>query len=268
MDESTFKVRFNLQNLLKEDIDEGDFNRIAGILDIDANTVEKLISGFRKSVENQAKVLDKGKKYSSLADENPESKVIFIGDSITSDRESFTHIISSVFSEIPGIKFINAGVSGWRTTEFLDDFHFKVLAHKAHAAHVMLGTNGVRRSRLCYGKCNVSPKEYEKNIRYILRALRENAVKTIISTLPPYDLGSETYDIGNWTINKEDYDEYNAIIIESSKYENCVLNDMRDVYSSFGHKEVLEEDGVHLNKQGHYILAEQVIERLIGILNK
>jgi len=43
---------------------------------------------------------------------------------------------------------------------------------------------------------------------------------------------------------------------------------MRGVYAKYEPAELLEEDGVHLNKEGHYILAEQVIGKLIKILNK
>ena len=268
MQESEFKVRFNFQNFLKEDIDENNFERIGSILGIETVTVSNIASDLRKSVEKQARVLDEKRRYSSLADKSLTCKVIFIGDSITSDRESFAHIINSVFSSADGIKFINAGVSGWRTTEFLDDFYCKVLSCEADIAHVMLGTNGMRRSRFDYGKCNVSPEEFEKNIRYILRALSEHGTHSIISTLPPYDLCRETYSIGNWTVEKSDYEAYNDVIEKSSKMQGCVLNDMRNIYSDIEPKELLEEDGVHLNKTGHYILAKQVIGKLVEMIDK
>ncbi len=41
MDESALKVRFNLQNWLKEEIEQSDYRRIGGALDIDENVVEK-----------------------------------------------------------------------------------------------------------------------------------------------------------------------------------------------------------------------------------
>ena len=166
------------------------------------------------------------------------------------------------------LEFIDAGVSGWRTTEFLDDFYFKVLSHEAQIAHVMLGTNGMRSSRFSYGKCNVSPSEFEKNMAYILTALCEQGAQTIVSTLAPYDLLADTYDIGNWTVNKSDYDEYNEIIAKSAGKQGCVVNDMRDVYAKYEPADILEEDGVHLNKKGHLILAEQVIEKMIKMLCK
>lgn len=267
MDERALKVRFNLQNWLKEEIDESDYRRIGGALDIDENIVRNLVIGFSKSVARQAGVLDEEGKYSEVVDKARTDKVIFVGDSITSDRESFAKIIRRVFTE-HGLEFIDASVSGWRTTEFLDDFYFKVLAREAQAAHVMLGTNGMRASRFSYGKCNVSPSEFEKNMTYILTALCEQGAETIVSTLPPYDLLAETYDTGNWTVNKSDYDEYNEIIAKSAQSLGCVVNDMRDIYSKYEPTELLEEDGVHLNKTGHYILAEQVIEKMIKILNK
>ncbi|MBT3318648.1 MAG: SGNH/GDSL hydrolase family protein [Clostridia bacterium] len=268
MDENAFKVKFNFQTWLKEDIDENDYNRIGSVLNMDAGIVKSLIIGFDKSVAEQASKLDEDRVYLSQVDELLDTKVIFIGDSITSDRESFAKIIAKVFAEHSGLEFIDAGVSGWRTTEFLDDFHFKVLAHEAQIAHVMLGTNGFRRSRLSYGKCNVSPMEFEQNIGYILDALSENGTTTIISTLPPYDLNSETYDIGNWTIDTDDYEQYNRIIADSAAKHGSVLNDMRSVYAKHKAKDLLLDDGVHLNKVGQYILTEQVIKKLVKLLNK
>lgn len=182
MKEREFKVRFNFQNWLKEEIVENNYSRISSILDIDIKTVKKLILGFQKSVEQQATALDKDNKYSSLIDKAKIGKVVFIGDSITSDRESFAKIICKVFSLKHSLEFVDVGVSGWRTTEFLDDFYFKVLNHNAQFAHVMLGTNGVRRSRFDYGKCNVSPQEFEKNIKYLLMALNEHGTKAIVTT--------------------------------------------------------------------------------------
>ena len=268
MDENAFKVKFNLQNWLKEDIDESDYRRIGGALDIDTNVAKSLILDFSKNVKRQAKVLDKSARFSSAVDEQAIGKVIFIGDSITSDRESFAKIIAHVFSSKQGLEFIDAGVSGWRTTEFLDDFFFKVLSHKAQFAHVMLGTNGMRRSRFAYGKCNVSPGEFERNMGYILHALAEHGTKTIASTLPPYDLSRETYDTGNWTVSKSDYDSYNEIIIKSAGTQGCVVNDMQQIYAQHSPADILEPDGVHLNNKGHYILAEQVIKKLIRVINK
>lgn len=266
MEESAFKVKFNFQNFLKEDIEETEYMRISEILNADAEIVRKLASDFSNSVRKHAKVMDKDHKYSSSIDRSSEGKVIFIGDSITSDRESFAHIAESVFSDVVGLVFINTGVSGWRTTEYLDDFYFKVLSHEADIAHVMLGTNGVRRSRFSYGKCNVSPAEFEKNITYILKALVENGTRTIISTLPPYDLTRDTYDTGNWTINENDFADYNNIIRKASKETGCILNDMQDVYKSYQPTELLLEDGVHLNGKGHYLLAEKVIGLIVGII--
>jgi len=176
MDESAFKVKFNLQNWLKEDIGESDYRRIGNVLDIDANVVEQHALAFEKRVTQQAEILDEGGKYSEAVDRARTSKVIFVGDSITSDRESFAKIIRRVFCQ-HSLEFIDAGVSGWRTTEFLDDFYFKVLSRNVQAAHVMLGTNGMRASRLPYGKCNVSPSEFEKNMSYILTALGEQGAK-------------------------------------------------------------------------------------------
>lgn len=84
--------------------------------------------------------------------------------------------------------------------------------------------------------------------------------------MPPYDLCRETYDVGNWTINKNNYDEFNQIIMESGTKQGCIINDMRSVYVKYAAKDLLEEDGVHLNKKGHYILAESLIDKLIRLI--
>ena len=86
--EYRFKIRFNFQAWLKEDIGEFDHARIGGALGIDPVFVKQCVAELRDIVSEQAARLDQDKKYSSQIDGRRNDTVIFIGDSITSDRLS------------------------------------------------------------------------------------------------------------------------------------------------------------------------------------
>ena len=265
--EQAFKLRFNLQSWLKEDIGEYDYRRIGMALDIEESAAKSCLDSFGEIVREQAALLDADGRYIKAAPPGKEASVVFIGDSITSDRLSFAKVIRSVFSGNEQLRFIDAGVSGWRTTDFVDELYLKVLQEKVQIAHVMLGTNGVRRSKQPYGKNNVSPSEFRQNLAYILTALKESGAAVILSTLPPYDLSASTYRDGNWTIDRRDYDAFNDVIL-GLKGEGVAVNDMREAYDVCEARELLEEDGVHLNINGHMILAQRVLEILVAVMNE
>lgn len=265
--EQEFKIRFNFQNWLKEDIDENDAVRIGKALNIDEDIVRECIADFAETVASQARLLDRKNRYSDAIDTNATQSIVFIGDSITSERLSFSKIIRQTFAGTHRLTFIDAGVSGWRTTDFVDELYCKVLGQKADAAHIMLGTNGIRRSRYSYGISNVSPDEFKRNLGYMLSALRDRNIKIVVSTLPPYHLEAQTYRDGNWTIDRGDYDAFNEAICAYEEKPNILVNDMRNVYGGFSAEELLEEDGVHLNIKGNALLAKHVIEKLINCLH-
>lgn len=266
--EQETKIRFNFQNWLKEDISESDVLRIGNVLNISENIITEHTQKYDRIIEAQAGLLDTNGRYSSLAERTHDDIIIFIGDSITSDRLSYANIIRKVFSYDHKLCCINVGVSGWRTTDFVDEFYLKVLSRGAKYAHIMLGTNDVRRSKFNYGKSNLSAGEFRDNLNYLLTALFKHNTSVIISTLPPYHLDTDTYINGNWTINQQDYNEFNEIICGCASRTDVIVNDMRDIYDSYHSKELLEDDGVHLNSKGHYLLADSVIEKLIIIMSK
>ena len=216
-------------------------------------------------MRSQARILDTNNKYSSDAEQTESRTILFLGDSNTSDRESFFNIIRAVF-EGSNHRFVDASVSGWRTTEFIDDINFYLLCHEADIVHIMLGTNEVRRINLSNGKSINSDSEYEKNIDFIISVLKARGTKIIMSTLPPYDLEKEAFETAKWTIDKENFDKFNVIIEEKAIQNECVLNDMRTTYQECRLEDILEDDGIHLNKKGQMLLAKKVIEKLIDLM--
>jgi len=82
----------------------------------------------------------------------------------------------------------------------------------------------------------------------------------------PFLVSKETFSLRKWTIDKECSDLYNEIIAKCAAKHNCELNDMREIYASYNINDILEEDGIHLNKDGQLILAKQVIEKITALM--
>lgn len=62
-----------------------------------------------------------------------------------------------------------------------------------------------------------------------------------------------------WTLDNNTIESYNEVIAIIAKQENIVLNDMREIYKKSGYENVLAEDGLHLNPDGQYLLAKELM---------
>ena len=123
------KIRYNLQNWLKDNIEEFDYKRIASALNIKTSEVKKQIKEHVRTVDEQASILDSEKEYSAKLSRCEKQRILFVGDSNTSDRESYMKVARAILISA-GHELIDSSVSGWRTTEFIDDIAFYILDYE------------------------------------------------------------------------------------------------------------------------------------------
>ena len=91
-----------------------------------------------------------------------QAKIIFLGDSITSDRQSYLNILKQALSGTPDLKLIDLAISAQKSVDLFTGVYPDIIAQRADIAHIMIGTNDVRRiddERRLY---HTSPAEYEK----------------------------------------------------------------------------------------------------------
>lgn len=263
-----FIIKFNLQKLLGFGIDDSDTTRIAQVLNCPLELVDEITMKYRLNNLKQAEIIVADCNGLDALVKDSEKTIAFIGDSITSDRESYFNIIKVVFKNFKNINFIDAAVSGDRTANALISLRERVLKHKPQIDSIMLGTNDMRKTDDVMGICATSIGEYERNLRHIIERLIQDKVSIIINTLPPMDNNSFDYSYGEGYIK---YDcanliQYNDVIRKLSSEYHLILNDLSEVYSKFTAKELLLDDGIHLSTLAQRQVAANLFHKLVDLI--
>lgn len=263
-----FSIKFNLQKLLGFGIDDSDTARIAQVFNCPHELVDEVTMKYRLNNVKQAEIILRDSNSLDAIDKDSKKTIAFIGDSITSDRESYFNIIKLVFKNFKNIEFIDAAVSGDRTANALTNLHERVLKHKPQIASIMLGTNDLRKTNDNTGICATSIGEYERNLRHIIERLMQDEISIIINTLPPMDNNSFDYSYGE---DYKKYDstnliQYNDVIRKLSSEYHLILNNLSEVYSKYTAKEILLEDGIHLNTLAQRQVAAHLFRKLVDLI--
>ena len=266
MTNEEFFIKFNFQKMMRMGIEDNDIEKISSALLIDKNFTAACINDLQKNVENSARKLVR--QLDTLKNSKDVS-ICFVGDSLTSDRESFFNMIKAAFVKNKNIRFIDASRSGNFTVSLLLDLYQEVVYKKPDIVHILIGSNDIRRNKDVHMKNCTSPKEYKRNIEYILKVLKDNGIKTMISTPPPfYDERIKTYFEGtNWYYKQQDYAHYCNIVRKSAKKYADYFCDLEVAFRGKELSEMLSEDGLHMSIQGYEVMAEAIFPQIINALN-
>lgn len=261
-----FYLKFNFQKFLRMDIQDDDYARIGQALAIDPEQVQRILMEFARHVDNFASQIKLVTMFDQL--NNRPAKIAFIGDSITSDRESYFNIIKRVLSGKKNLQFIDAARSGNTTVDAVCDLYAGVLSQAPDLACIMIGTNDLKRINDPDGKILVGPQEYASSLDYIIARLLDANCQVILSTIPPtLSLRvRETYPDLNFVFREEDRDCFNGIVREAAAKHRIILNDMAGIYEEAGYEEVLMDDGLHLSHIGQEMLARQLLPKIVTAL--
>lgn len=249
-------VKFHMQKLIL-DVPENDCERLGGIFDAEASQVQALIDGFEEAVAGQAELFLQNVQRLEV----PVKKTIaYIGDSITSERESHLNILKKVYENEKNLVFVDAAVSGDKSDDAKMKLPIRVLDYKPDIVHILIGTNDLRINEGTYGCSCVSPEEFARNLDYIISTLKEMNAKVIISTVSPVinDRLQKRFPDDHWYYRKEDIDAFNDIIAQTAQKHQIRLNDMRELYGQYPPEELMLQDGLHLNPKGQQMLAQRV----------
>jgi lysophospholipase L1-like esterase len=253
-------LKFNMQKLICDEPEIG-ADRLSRIFNATLEICQKMLGEFEKTVEQQAESL---KTEFGVPEVKRELTVAFVGDSITSDRESYLNIIKRMYREKPKLKIVDAAVSGDKSDDAVMKFYLRALNHKPDVVHILIGTNDLRKNNDRCGKPCVSLEEYESNLNYMLDILKQGGTHVVISTISPVNVAhlNLRFPEDNWTYAQSDIDRCNEIIAETAGKYHAKLNDMRTVFSAFRPEEILLQDGLHLNRRGQHLLAHNVLEAI------
>jgi lysophospholipase L1-like esterase len=261
----SFVHKFNLYKPSGLLIEEEDLPSIARVYGVSLEELTKIDEGFRRNVEALSAALPVDDKPAAepATDGTPSVSIMAIGDSITSDRESYVKILNHYWRKDPSRRMLDAAVSGDTTADLIKRFHSTVLNREFQWAVLFIGTNDSFQLDDERRISVVSLDEYKRNIRFITETLIAEGKRLIQITIPPADnvrLRSFFPD-ANAVYTKEQIGEVNAFIREWAGGNGYHVADLARAIELQG-EDVLEPDGLHLNGRGQRLICELLIELL------
>ena len=211
----------------------------------------------------------------NMNDSQP-SKIVFLGDSITQQAEDFEYgFISLIRQNLSEDKFelIGKGISGNKVSDLLTRYKSDVLDLNPDLVFIYIGINDVWHK---YDFGTGSDIDlYEKGLRAIISDIKSLGSKIVLCT--PTVIGENTgdFELGNQFKNVEtmekmngDLDTFSDVVRKLSNEYETELLDLRKIFMDYLAENninndaagILTTDGVHLNKQGNKLIADQMIK--------
>jgi lysophospholipase L1-like esterase len=259
----SFVHKFNLYKLSGLLIEEDDLASIARVYGVSLEDLKGIEERFRRNAAELSAALEAESKPAAVPAADPPVSILAIGDSITSDRESYVKILNHYWRNDPSRQMLDAAVSGDTTADLIKRLYSTVLNREFHWAVLFIGTNDScqldEESRISV----LSPDEYKRNIRFITETLIAKGKRLIQITIPPVDnerLRSFFPD-SNSVYTKEQIGEVNTFIRGWAGKNGYPVADLARAIERQG-EDVLEPDGLHLNGRGQSMICELLLDLL------
>ncbi len=250
-----FMHKFNLHKWLRLEMRDDELPAIARIYGVRRGLLARIERGFRENVDRLAASLPRRA-------EPPLEKqvsILALGDSITSDRESWARILARYWREDPRRRILDSAISGDTTASLLERYHSTVGNREFDWVVLFIGTNDCRQLD---GKTPmVSFEEYLRNLEILLDRLAGKRV--VLVTLPPADNerfrsffpdSGNCYDAGHLAAA-------NKLLRELASRRKLALADLAKGLEPLG-AEALEADGLHMSSAGQLVLCRLLLELL------
>lgn len=266
--ERLFNFRFNLhKTIFSIGIEDHDYVRLQEVYDVDSEWMKLIVSEFAQSNALYAQRLKEECDLSAFG--LRPLKIIFLGDSNTSNRQSYLNILKAATEDYPQLQMVDKSVSGFKSGDLLTAIHPGVIGEHADIAHIMIGTNDFRRIVGSEKLYHTSPSEFEKNLDYVVSAFIKDGSRVILTTIPPFskERSDKHFARSNGVFEEEDRQLYNAIIEKIAHKYGTYLNEMDELFARHTPEELTVPDGVHLGELGHSTLALGVTRSILNLLN-
>ncbi len=250
-----FMHKFNLHKWLHLNVPDDDLATIARVYGVRRGLLARIDRRYRQNVERLAASLP---RRAEPPLEHPLT-ILALGDSITSDRESWARILARYWREDPRRRILDSAVSGDTTSSLLERYHSTVGNQEFDWVVLFIGTNDCRQLD---GKTPmVSLEEYRRNLEILLDRLSGRRI--VLVTLPPAD--NERFraffpDSGN-SYEAGHLAAANRLLRELASRRKLALADLAAGLESLG-AEALEPDGLHLSSAGQLVLCRLLLELL------
>ena len=208
--------------------------------------------------------------------DNQPAKIVFLGDSITQQAEDFEDgFISLIRQNLVQDKFelVGKGIGGNKVSDLLTRYKSDVIDLNPDIVFIYIGINDVWHK---YDFGTGSDIDlYEKGLRTIISDIKSLGSKIVLCT--PTVIGENTGDfvLGNQFKDVEtmekmngDLDTFSEVVRKLSNEYKTELLDLRKIFMDYLAENninndaagILTTDGVHLNKQGNKLIADQMIK--------
>ena len=208
--------------------------------------------------------------------ENQSTKIIFLGDSITEQGESFDDgFISLLRQNLSQEEFelVGKGIGGHKVSNLLTRYKADVIDLNPDIVFIYIGINDVWHK---YDFGTGSDIDlYEKGLRTIISDIKSLGSEIVLCT--PTVIGENTGDfvLGNQFKDVEtmekmngDLDTFSEVVRKLSNEYGTELLDLRKIFMDYLAENninndaagILTTDGVHLNEQGNKLIADQMIK--------
>lgn len=267
LEEFRFRFKFRFHRLLTIPISEMDFERLAAIYGVNAELIAAETAEIEAHNMAYAKKITEQTELSCFGSV-PQTRILFLGDSITADRKSYCEILKKVFAPWPQLQVFDTAVPGYKANDLYSCAYPETYGIHADVAHIMVGTNDFICSRETPFVHRVSVRDYEERLDYVVRHLIEDGTKVILSSVPVFSaqLAEKSLKIYHKQFREEDRLEYNRAVRAVAEKYGAVYNDMDGIYNAFLPEEITREDGYHLNEKGQELMASAVLQHLINLL--
>lgn len=268
MFENEFNLSFNLHKAYTDiGIKDDDRVKMSCIYDIPMDEIDGVLEGFRKqNRENAQKILDVCGK--PEVDAGREFRIAYLGDSITSYRMSHQHIVRELLSPYENIAFKDFSISGLKVSDLFTAFYPGIHEFAPDIAVMMIGTNDMRITDDEYQYTHTPIEHFSRDVKYLMEKLGKMGCAVIAVTLPSYCMEKMTPALPGWEILYRDdvKARYDDVIVDAARENGAILVDMRAEYAKRDPAAITIEDGLHLNPEGHRILAQKVFPELAKLL--
>ena len=266
LEQFRFQFKFRFHRLLHMQIDERDMHRLAAIYGVAPDLVEEETAAVEAHNAACAAKIAANTDLSPL--QAVSARVLFLGDSITSDRTSYCGIIRKVLEPYEKLQVFDTSVPGNKVIELYSYSYPET--HEIHAdiAHIMLGTNDI----LCTDQPpylnRVHAEDFAEKLDYVVRCLTQDGTKVILTTIPVFSPKKAEVSLQGFRkqYREEDRVRYNQIIRDVAVRYGVVLNDMEPVYAGFTREALTWNDGYHMSPFCQSMLAEHVLQKILQLV--
>jgi lysophospholipase L1-like esterase len=265
--------KFNFYKWLKFLIEPNDLDSISSIYGVGRSELERIEQQFAGNVQALSQELASRHQPKTTAGQQPGTvlkaqtdliDILAIGDSLTSDRESYVAILRRFWEGNHRYTIKDSAVSGDTTAQVIARYYLFVANETFNWAVLFIGTNDCGMSDDTQKLPKVSFEEYKRNLNYLTSKLQEQCGNNIIQvTLPPVDnLRLQEFVKPNRLIYDSAYIDMVNGYIRNSAVENGFY--LADLASALEREKIdfLREDGIHLNDHGQLILSELILQTL------